>query len=326
MRAGGFHHDAKVQHPLGRQRRVRDRGRRPEGARRRRRGLRARRLRRPRHRGQARRPEVGPREAGAHPRASASGLQCMVIEYARNVAGIADASLHASSTPSTPAPGHRDDGGAEGLRRGRRRPRRHHAPRLLPGQARPRARCVAEAYGATAVERAAPPPLRGQQRLPRRSSRRPACVFSGTSPGRHARRVRRAARRRAPVLRLDAGAPGVPVAPAPGAPAVRGPGRGRDRRASGRPGSSRSSARRRAETVSRAVTLGAPTGARRGAGRPARATPGRAQRDGSSRAWSGTSSATRVDLGEGGDGHAASTSSTPAPWRSWRWTTVTGCC
>ena len=52
-------------------------------------------------------------------------------------------------------------------------------------------------------------------------------VFSGTSPGRPARRVRRAAARGAPVLRRHAGAPGVPLAADPGAPAVRRAGRGR---------------------------------------------------------------------------------------------------
>ena len=77
MRAGGFHHDAKVRAALGRQRRVRDRGRRAEGPRRGRRGARARWLRRPGDRGQARRPEVVPRARRAHardlPRAAVHG-------------------------------------------------------------------------------------------------------------------------------------------------------------------------------------------------------------------------------------------------------------
>ena len=47
------------------------------------------------------------------------GLQCMVIEYARNVAGIEGASS-TEFDPVDAGPGHRDHGGAEGVRRGRR--------------------------------------------------------------------------------------------------------------------------------------------------------------------------------------------------------------
>ena len=73
MRAGGFHHDAKV--------RIRwvasDECETEAGAQKALGGvdavLRARRLRRPRDRGQARRPAVVARAAGAHARASASG-------------------------------------------------------------------------------------------------------------------------------------------------------------------------------------------------------------------------------------------------------------
>ena len=53
------------------------------------------------------------------------------------------------------------------------------------------------------------------------ASRRRASWFSGTSPGRPARRVRRAAARRAPVLRRDPGAPRAALAADQGAPAVR---------------------------------------------------------------------------------------------------------
>ena len=56
-------------------------------------------------------------------------------------------------------------------------------------------------------------------------------VFSGTSPGQQPGRVRRAAPRRAPLLRRHPGAPRAAVAPDPAAPAVRGPGRGGDRAA-----------------------------------------------------------------------------------------------
>ena len=41
---------------------------------------------------------------------------------------------------------------------------------------------VRQAYGATAVERAAPPPLRGQQRLPRPARRRPGWCSPGPTP------------------------------------------------------------------------------------------------------------------------------------------------
>ena len=57
---------------------------------------------------------------------------------------------------------------------------------LLPGQASSRARSSREAYGATDGRGAPPPPLRGQQLLPRRRSRRPGLVFS-----RHLARRRR---------------------------------------------------------------------------------------------------------------------------------------
>ena len=193
MRAGGFHHDAKVAHPLGRQRRVPDRGRCPEGARRGRRGARARRLRRARHRGQARRADVGAREAGARP--SASAWAC---------------SAWSSSTPATsPASRTRRSTRVRPRARRTRSSRRWRSRRpssRVPATSAARCasaptrrsltegRCSRQTYGATRGRRAAPPPLRGQQRLPRRSSRRPACVFSGTSPGRHARGVRRAAR------------------------------------------------------------------------------------------------------------------------------------
>ena len=54
------------------------------------------------------------------------GLQCMVIEYARDRRRHRGRELD-RVRPRDPRPGHRDDGGAEGVRRGRRRPRRHDA-------------------------------------------------------------------------------------------------------------------------------------------------------------------------------------------------------
>ena len=102
LRAGGFHHDAKVPHPLGRERLVRDRGRRAEGARRRR--CRA----RPRRFGvRGIEGKVGAlrwaREKPVPTLGICLGLQCMVIEYARDVAGIEGASS-TEFDPETHAP------------------------------------------------------------------------------------------------------------------------------------------------------------------------------------------------------------------------------
>ena len=157
------------------------------------------------------------------------GLQCMVIEYARNVAGIEGASS-TEFDPETPAPviatmeeqkafveGAGDLGGT--MRLG-----------LLPGQA---ARGLGRRRGLRRGRgrRAAPAPLRGQQRLPRRArGGRPGLLRALARQG--ARRVRRAAPRGAPLLRLDAGPPRVQVAPAPRPPAVRRARRGGDRRSS----------------------------------------------------------------------------------------------
>ena len=66
------------------------------------------------------------------------GLQCMVIEYARNVAGLAGRILE-RVRPRHRVPGDRDDGRA-GRDHRRRRPGRHDAPRPLRGRARSRAR------------------------------------------------------------------------------------------------------------------------------------------------------------------------------------------
>ena len=136
MRAGGFHHDARV--------RIRwvasDECQTEAGAQKAlgggRRDPRARRLRHPGHRGQARGPAVGPREAGAHARhlpGPAVHGHRVRPQRGRHRGCVVD-----GVRPADPRTGHRHDGGAEGLRRGRRRPRRHHAPRLLPRQAHPR--------------------------------------------------------------------------------------------------------------------------------------------------------------------------------------------
>ena len=79
------------------------------------------------------------------------GLQCMVIEYARNVAGLEKAGS-TEFDPDGPRAGHRHHGGAEVVRRGRRRPRRHHAARAASRPSSPRAASCAQAYGAATVE------------------------------------------------------------------------------------------------------------------------------------------------------------------------------
>ena len=93
------------------------------------------------------------------------GLQCMVIEYARNVAGLEKADS-TEFDPDSPEPVIATMEEQHGLRRGRRRPGRHDAARALPGAAQGRL------GGAGGLRRgrdrgAAPAPLRGQQRLPR---------------------------------------------------------------------------------------------------------------------------------------------------------------
>ena len=154
------------------------------------------------------------------------GLQCMVIEYARTVLGLEGASSSEfDDDPAHPVIATMAEQlaivGGEGDLGGTMRLGAYEAA-LTPGSV------VAEAYGSDPRHRAAPAPLRGQQLLPRQAR--------GGRPGdlgrlaRHvAGRVRRAAARRAPVLRGDAGAPRVQVAPDAGAPAVRGAHRGGSR-------------------------------------------------------------------------------------------------
>ena len=77
------------------------------------------------------------------------GLQCMVIEYARNVVGTRRRVL-LGVRPGHPAPGDRHDGGA-GRHHRRRRPRRHHAARPLPGRPGRGLASCAELYGAPQI-------------------------------------------------------------------------------------------------------------------------------------------------------------------------------
>ena len=168
------------------------------------------------------------------------GLQCMVDRVARDLAGLAGANC-AEFDPDDPAPGHRHHG----------RP----AATWSPASATWAARCGSGLYPAELAEgsivaRAVRRPTYVDERHRHRyevnnayrdaARGRPAWSSRGTSPGRPPGRVRRAARRRAPVLRGHPGAPGVPVPAHPAASAVRGP--GRPRRSSAR--RSRSSRRR----------------------------------------------------------------------------------
>ena len=138
LRAGGFHHNAKVrirwvatdecQTQAGAQKALVgvDAVLVPGG------------LRGARHRGQARRAAAGHESARCPRSGICLGLQCIVIEYARSVLGLADASS-SEFDPDTEEPVIATMAGAEGLRRRGRRPRRHHAPGPLPGHAHPRA-------------------------------------------------------------------------------------------------------------------------------------------------------------------------------------------
>ena len=121
--------------PLGHLRRLRDAGGRRDAARRRRRHLRPRRVRRPRASRASSAPSATPASSGIPTLGLCLGLQCMVIEYARHVAGLEGAGLRRSST-SDAAPGHRDDGRPARRRRRRARPGRHHAAGLYPAALR----------------------------------------------------------------------------------------------------------------------------------------------------------------------------------------------
>ena len=154
----------------------------------------------------------------------------MVIEYARNVAGLEKAAS-TEFDPDCPEPviatmeeqksyveGAGDLGGT--MRLG-----------LYPAELRPGS-IVREAYGEARIEE------RHRHRYEvnnhyREQLEAAGLVFSGTNAGQRPGRVRRAAARRAPLLRLDPGAPRAAVAADPAAPAVRGAGRRRHRASEG---------------------------------------------------------------------------------------------
>ena len=141
------------------------------------------------------------------------GMQCAVVEFARDVCGMAGANSYGVRRGDR-LPGHRPAARAEG----RRGHGRHHAPgrrarcSLVPGtraQAGLRRR---------RGPRAPPPPLRGQQRRCGRRSRPAGLVVSGTTPDGRLVEIVRAARsplvRRLPVpprVQVAAHAPGAAV-------------------------------------------------------------------------------------------------------------------
>ena len=111
------------------------------------------------------------------------GLQCMVIEFARNVAGLRRREQH-RVRPADAVPGDRDDGRSRSTSSRARATwaARCGSARIRPCSPRGRssARCTARAGRG-----AAPAPVRGQQRLPAASSRRP--VWSSPASRRTAR-------------------------------------------------------------------------------------------------------------------------------------------
>ena len=136
------------------------------------------------------------------------------------------------------APGDRHDGRPARRRRGRARHGRHDAPRALPRASSPTARSCARSTARPYVDE------RHRHRYEVNNDYRGQLEAGGPVvlrhvAGRPARRVRRAAARRAPVLRRDAGPPRAALAADQGAPALPRPGRGRARA----PGRARSTSR-----------------------------------------------------------------------------------
>src|SRR5262249_7666273 len=177
-----------------------------------------RRVRGARHRGQGRRRLVRPAPAdprpGAVPRAAVHG------DRGGPGAGRAGRRELRRVRPGDPPPGHRHHGRPGGRGRGGAGHGRHDAARLLPGGAGPR---VAGGRGGRrhAGRRAAPAPVRGEQRLPGAVGAGRAGVLRHLA-GPAAGGVRRAAPGRPPVLPGYAGAPGAEVPADPAAPAVPG--------------------------------------------------------------------------------------------------------
>ncbi len=108
------------------------------------------------------------------------GLQCMVIEYARNVAGLEKAAS-TEFDPDCPEPVIATMEEQKSFVERRGGPRRHHAARPLPGLARGRQRRPRGIRRGD--DRGAPPaPLRGQQPLPRAARGPPAWCSPAPTP------------------------------------------------------------------------------------------------------------------------------------------------
>ena len=186
--------------------------------------LHPRRLRRARHRGQARRGPATPARTGIPMLGLCLGLQCMVIEYARNVAGLEGASSRRvrrrrpRTRSSPPWPTRRTSSRASATWAA---PCGWASTRPRSPRARSPARCTASAY----VEE------RHRHRYEvnnayREQLEEAGLVFSGTSPDGHLVEYVELPRDVHPYFVGHPGAPGVPVPADPRAPAVRRPGRG----------------------------------------------------------------------------------------------------
>ena len=218
LRAGGFAHDAKVHLRWVPSDECADRGRRRAAPRRRRRHLRARRLRHPRHRGQARRPHVRARaqdpRAGAVPRPAVHGHRVRPQRRrhrGRQLVGVRPADARTRSSRRWPS-----------SRRSSTAPATS-AARCASASTRPRSSPAAHRRGLRAGQGrgAPPPPLRGQQLVPRAArggrdwcsaARRPTPPWSSSSSCRARCTPTTSPRRRTRSCGL---------APDPAAPAVR---------------------------------------------------------------------------------------------------------
>ncbi len=198
----------------------------------------------------------GPARSRCPRSACASGLQCMVIEYARDVAGI-DGASSTEFEPRHPGAGHRDEWRSRRPSSRARATSADDAPRRYPADL-PRQR-RRQGLRHRARPRAAPPPLRGQQRLPGQLEEA-GLVFSGLSPDHELVEFVELPADVHPYYVSTQAHTGVPLPPRPRAPALRRARRGRSgppaRRAARRgPALARGRAGRRARgRLSRAWT------------------------------------------------------------------------
>ena len=194
LRAGGFANDARVKLRWV----ASDDCVTPEGAaaraRRRRRGLRPGRLRRARASRARSARSATPASTGSRRSGLCLGLQCMVIEVARAPGRPRRAPTRRVRRRPPPHPVIATMADQHDVVAGERRHGRHDAARALPGEAGRGHRSSASSTAQPYVGGAAPAPLRGQQRLPRRSSKQAGLRVLRHLAGRPAGRVRRAAR------------------------------------------------------------------------------------------------------------------------------------